>query len=359
MLVLKLDILARKVALLSCGLASLAGKFHFSSIETTASEKGYLRGEHIFNNLIYNKDLVLKWQVFQEAYKRFLKCLDYGQGYLCVKCPETLPEGDSEENYPNVVEVHTADAVMEGNEYNIKKGIPEDQLFGNKPPANLEVKKGVESKDRTFLGKKERDSLKILLSKRDKATPLKSLCTSWKKKAKNDNTNLILDIFIHLKDNCDATSIPAGYYFLLDELSRETPISALLPSQNKAAITMLMEYLTGKDTLFNDIDKISIIKREFPIIFQCMYDILEYEKQVLGHEDFLSEPVNNLFLGLLHFNEKFLALAEELDGAEPPKPTQPSPAAEIWPNHPTHTEEENFWAESPKSVTKNILRLDL
>jgi hypothetical protein len=59
--------------------------------------------------------------------------LDYGDSYKCDQCPEELPEGDSEENYPDVVEVHTGDGICEGNEVNIKKGIPVDELFGTKP----------------------------------------------------------------------------------------------------------------------------------------------------------------------------------------------------------------------------------
>ena len=97
-------------------------------------------------------------------------------------------------------------------------------------------------------------------------------------------------------------------------------------------------------------ENLRMVKSEYPVIFQCMYDILEYEKQVLGASDFLSEAVNNLFLGILDFNNKFIQLAEQLDGSDPPKPTQPPAMAEVWPNYPPHTEEENFFADKSKDT---------
>ena len=119
-------------------------KFHYLSSETGASEKSYLRAEQIYNQLTGDTDEIMTWQVFQEAYTIWLDILDYGDAYNCDLCPEPLPEGDSEENYPDIEEVHIGDGTCEGNEVIIKKGIPEDKLFGNKPPANAEVKYGVE-----------------------------------------------------------------------------------------------------------------------------------------------------------------------------------------------------------------------
>ena len=57
-----------------------------------------------------------------------------GDANYCAACPEELPEVDSEENYPDIVEVYLGDRVLEGDEINAVKGIPEDELFGTNPP---------------------------------------------------------------------------------------------------------------------------------------------------------------------------------------------------------------------------------
>ena len=97
-------------------------------------------------------------------------------------------------------------------------------------------------------------------------------------------------------------------------------------------------------------DNLRTVKNKFPIIFQCVYDVLEYEKQVLGSTEFLSEAITNLFLGMIEFNDKFIKLAQALDGIEPPKPPQPPAMADVWPKYPPYTEEENFFADKQKDT---------
>ena len=79
-----------------------------------------------------------------------------------------------------------------------------------------------------------------------------------------------------------------------------------------------------------------------------MYQILEYETQVLDSREFLSDAASNLILGMIQFNYDFEKLAKAVDGEEPPKPVKPSAMAEVWPSHEVHTEEENFFADKNK-----------
>ena len=58
----------------------------------------------------------------------------------------------------------------------------------------------------------------------------------------------------------------------------------------------------------------------------------------------------NLFFNMSTFNEECEALAETIDSGEPPKPIQPPALAEVWPNHTTHREEENFYADKHKYI---------
>ena len=86
-----------------------------------------------------------------------------GDANHCAACPEELPDGDSEENYPDIVEVHLGDGVVEENEINAVKGIPEDELFGTNPPDGAVEKRRIEAKDRTVLPSKSREVIKQLL----------------------------------------------------------------------------------------------------------------------------------------------------------------------------------------------------
>ena len=108
-----------------------------------------------------------------------------GDAHQCAACPEELPEGDCEENYPDIVEVNLGDGVVEGNEINAVKGIPEDELFGTNPPNGAVEKMGTEAKDRTVLPSKSREVIKQLLKNRDNPFALKTALTKMKKITKN------------------------------------------------------------------------------------------------------------------------------------------------------------------------------
>ena len=77
-------------------------------------------------------------------------------------------EDDSEENYKDVIECHIADGIDMGNITNMVKGIPENELFGQEPPAGSTAKKEIEAADRTYLNvKAHRDVIAKLLENRD------------------------------------------------------------------------------------------------------------------------------------------------------------------------------------------------
>ena len=104
-----------------------------------------------------------------------------GDANYCAACPEELPEVDSEENYPDIVEVYLGDRVLEGDEINAVKGVPEDELFGTNPPDGSVEKRGTEAKDRTVLPSKSREVIKQLLRNRDNPSALKTALITLKK----------------------------------------------------------------------------------------------------------------------------------------------------------------------------------
>ena len=169
-------------------------KFHLMSVETSTSEKGWLRSELIFNNLIYgDTNGSLTWDIWQKGYDLFLDAIEFGNANECKDCPEELPEGDHEENYKDIIEIHLGDGICSGNEINSINRIPEDKLFGTVAPEGSIEKKVVEAKDKTFLLSDTRITLKKLVKNRDTITALKIATSSLKKMLKKKH---MLQMFI-------------------------------------------------------------------------------------------------------------------------------------------------------------------
>ena len=167
----------------------------------------------------------------------------------------------------------------------------------------------------------------------------------------------VKDILSHLVKDCEAKNLPIGYYQLLDEISRETPISALICSHNKKAVKMLKDYLNETRDIFASIEDLRTLQRDMPIIASIIEDVMKYENQIRKDDEisnYLPKCVAAILRSLIELKESFDNLAQEVDGEDPPKPSQPSAVAECYPTLPVHTEEENFHADkaTDKGETK-------
>ena len=96
-------------------------------------------------------------------------------------------------------------------------------------------KKGTKAKDRTILQVKGREVLKALIKNRDSNTSLKTAITKlnkmFKDVGKDKPENTVAEMLEFVKNKCGATNLPLGYYGLVDELWRETPMSAIVVLQ--------------------------------------------------------------------------------------------------------------------------------
>ena len=88
-----------------------------------------------------------------------------------------------------------------------------------------------------------------------------------------------------LLTKCKAVSLPVGYFGLLDELWRETPINAILSSKNRQAYKILNEHHQNEHNLFENLVKIQLIKKEFPIVLEVIKVKKNYENQVLDSDN--------------------------------------------------------------------------
>ena len=334
--------------------------FHFQTMETTASEKGFLRGFLIFQQMIFGKMFVdnITWNQFRRGYNIFLHCLKHDEkiSHGCDECPAELTDtNDKEENYPESIEVHVGDGVDIGNIVNDIKGIPENKLFGNTAPEGSQIKKGVEAVDRTFITNiKQRQVFEKMIKNAEKEGTISNTIKAINAKGKSQlpehpHVRLAEKVLLHLKDECESKRIPIGYRLLFSELSLETPISALICSHSPKAIEMLRKFLSRDIDIFSSTENVLLMQKNLPIITECIYQIINYEKQIFPDKDnYLPESVSNLLEAMINFKISFDDKAFALDGHLPPKPTQDDAKAEMYPDLPTHTEEELFYADKHK-----------
>ena len=68
-----------------------------------------------------------------------------------------------------------------------------------------------------------------------------------------------------------------GYKLLIKELSLQTPISALISSQDPEAFLVLLNFLDKKEDIFNDYSKTHLVTQEFPVLITAILSILAAE----------------------------------------------------------------------------------
>ena len=161
--------------------------------------------------------------------------------------------------------------------------LPEDELFGNCAPENSTEKKGIEAPERTFLNKKkQREVISKLLEDRNDQKSLKAALKKLNTKGKaaiprDDHLEIVHELLEHIDEI--ATRVPLGYLEMLYEIHLETPISALVNSDNDEAFILLKDYLLEDDDIFSKVEETKINFRG--ISRNCFLD-RTYKKIYLG-----------------------------------------------------------------------------
>ena len=323
-------------------------KYFFDLFENGTSQKGFLQSNTIFNSALFDRKLNFDWFVFEEAYGKFVFMLDTSnKAFECNSCPKELEKGDTEENYKGVIDVHIADGIDMGNITNMVKGIPEDDLFGVLAPEGSKERKGVEAPDRTYLNnKKQRDIISTLLEDRNDQKSLKAALKKLNAKGKSavprdEHLEIVHRLIEHIDDI--ATRVPIGYLEMLYEIHLETPISALVNSQNDEAFMLLKDYLNEEDDIFSKLEETKLMFEEFPVISLWIERIKKFT-----NKKFLPKQASELILSILKFNDDFLIRAHDIDLEDPGPNIQGEVRAEIYPGLPQHTANEKFHADKYK-----------
>ena len=154
-----------------------------------------------------------------------------------------------------------------------------------------------------------------------------------------------LEISHELLEHIDeiVTRVPIGQLDMLCKINLETPISALVNSDNDEAFILLKDYLLEDDDIFSKVAETKLIFAEFPVIAFWIERIRKFTQT-----KFLPKPASNLIMSLLRFRDEFLSNAHKLDFEDPGPNLQPDVKAEIYPGLPQHTANEKFYADKYK-----------
>jgi hypothetical protein len=141
--------------------------------------------------------------------------------------------------------------------------------------------------------------------------------------------------------------LPSGYTFFLHELQLVTPISALmLPySSNRALYEKLMKYLNNKMDIFSSAEILEEFVDNFPIITECIKNILEAENSQQNR--FLPLDVSSILKNMIKLRFEFDKQSKKLVAQRTkPKAGFAEPVADFFPNYPIHTMENLYKADS-------------
>ena len=98
-----------------------------------------------------------------------------------------------------------------------------------------------------------------------------------------------------------------GYKLILREVSIQTPISALVPSQDPEAFKTLRMFLRGEKDIFTDINSAQLVTEELPVLVTAILSILSVEHQTNSEkEHFLPKCTAHLFEGISCLTSGFI-----------------------------------------------------
>ena len=136
--------------------------------------------------------------------------------------------------------------------------------------------------------------------------------------------------------------------FFLDEISRETPISALLSSYSEKDYKGLEKYLNDEIDIFKSSELIANFYDCFPVLAKSFKSILDLENKE-NNDNKLPKDVVTIVKLMVQLRYDFNDLARKL---APPRITPSSgwesPSAEVYPGYPTHTMENQYFADQSK-----------
>ena len=253
----------------------------------------------------------------------------------CYECPQPLGKDDTEDNYQDVIKYSIVDGIQMGCRTNDKKSSIKHDYFVEVVSDTTEVK-GVEAKDRTFLKSKNvRKIIGSLVSDYEKPNALRDALKLLNELDLDEKARSILEMLHRLASQ--RRVVPQGYLLFLNELSLETPVSALLPaySSNRSLYEKMMKYLSQKLDIFSSFEHLEDIVNNFPVLSECIQQILECEQE--KHKHFLPDDVASILKSLIKFRFEFDKLSKKVAAPrQRPDENFMEPVADFFPSYPIH-----------------------
>ena len=152
--------------------------------------------------------------------------------------------------------------------------------------------------------KKQREIISKLLEDRNDQKALKAALKKLNAKGKaavprDEHLEIVHKLLEHIDEV--ATRVPIGYTEKLYEIHLETPISAIVNSDNDEAFILLKDYLLGEVDIFSTVEETKLIFHEFPVIAFWIERIKQFT-----HTKFIPNPASDLIMSLLRFRDDFL-----------------------------------------------------
>ena len=288
-------------------------------------------------------------KVLQKGFEIFCHALKFPEdANYCYDCPQKLAGGEKEDDFKEDVEYSIIDGLQMGCRSNEMKASIKDEYFIEEV-VDSSIVKGIEAKDRTYLSRRKiRNIIGDLLSKVDDPDSLSNSIEALGEMNLDSNAQSVLEMLHRISSQ--TKNLPDGYILFLRELKLETPISALiLPySSNRALYKDFMDYLNNKINIFSSADILETFVNNFPVITECIKNILEVEKlKPHSNTPFLPSDVSLIIKNMIKLRFEF---DKQSRSVAPPR-NSPSagflePLADFFPSYPIHTIENVYKADS-------------
>ena len=342
----------------SCLMSSRNKVLHFVSYEfyfeylarlLTGGEtmNSFIKSKKFMEEIYFGFEKSPEYQkILSKGFEIFCHALYFPEdSNYCYECPQPLRNDQNEDDFQDDIEYSIVDGIQMGCRANNKKAAIEEEYFKEEVVEGVEVK-GIEAKQRTFINvKKVRTVIGDLVKNIENPVALSDAVNILNKMELDSNSRSILEMLNRISSQ--HKKLPIGYKTLLRELSLETPISALmLPySSQRDIYQKLLNYLNNKMNIFSSAEVLERFINDFPIITECIKDILEAENSKERH--FLPTDVSSIFKNMIKLRFEFDKLSKKV--ASPrvkPGPGFVEPLADYFPNYSIHTKENIYKADT-------------
>ena len=340
---------------------------HFVSVEYYFSFLGqllfggetmsaFIKSRKFVNEIYFGNDKSPEHKkVLQKGFEMFCHALKFKEdSNYCYDCPQSLQLGEKEDDFKNDIEYSIIDGIQMGCRTNNLKAEIKEDYFKEELVEGIHVK-GVEAKDRTFLNKKSvRTIIKNLLAKVDEPNALVVAVRTLHKSELDLNSRSVLELLHRILS--EGNMLPKGYISLLLELQLETPISALMTpyTSDRQVYSTFMDYLNNKMDLFDSPSTLEIFINKFPVIIDCIKNILEAENtKKLQNLSCLPTDVSAILRNMIRLRFNFDKLSQKV--AVPrisPKSDFVPPLADVFPSYPIHTKENIYKADKKPETSE-------